>query len=77
MRKYIVTKQNKDGSFDEVGMNNRCIISGYKTYKNAFKYGINVFGAGKTCRVEVFGDDVYGKPLDVFQTVTFGQTRGA
>lgn len=77
MRTYLVTKQNADGTYDEVGMNNRCIISGYKTYKNAFKYGINVFGNGKTCRVEVYNGSIHQNPADVFHTVTFSNTRGA
>jgi hypothetical protein len=60
-----VTKQNADGSYDEVGMNNRCIISGYKTFRNAFKYGINPFGNGKTVRVEVYNENVFAEPLGV------------
>jgi len=71
MRKYIVTKQNNDGSYDSVGMNNRCIISGYKTYKNAFKFGINPFGCGKTCKVEVYYNTVQSNPTEVFYTKTF------
>lgn len=66
MSKYIVTRQNDDGSYDEVGMNNRCIISGYKTFRNAFKYGINPFGNGKRVRVEVYGESVHSKPLGVY-----------
>lgn len=75
MRKYLCTRQNADGSYDEVGMNNRCIISGYKTYKNAFKYGINVFGRGRPVRVEVYGDNIYGSPLETFRTLTFTNTN--
>jgi hypothetical protein len=76
MRSYIITRQNSDGSFDEVGMNNRCIVRGYKTYKNAFKYGINPFGHGKVCRVEEFaGDSVQGDPRQVFQTLTYAYTN--
>lgn len=69
--KYIVTRQNKDGTFDSVGMSNRTLISGYKTYKNAFKYGINVFGRGRPVRVEVYGDNIFGSPLETFVTLTF------
>ena len=54
MLKIIVTKQNKDGSFDEVGMNNRALFSNYKTLKNAIKFGAKPFANGKACRVEVF-----------------------
>ena len=76
MTSYIVTRQNADGSYDSVGMNNRCIISGYKLYRNAFKYGINVFGRGKTCKVEVFSN-IHQEPKDTFYTLTFAHTRGA
>jgi len=72
MSKYIVTKQNDDGSYDEVGTNNRCIISGYKTFRNAFKYGINPFGNGKTVRVEVYGNNIFGKPSGVY---TYSTTK--
>lgn len=70
MSKYLVTRQNADGSYDEVGMNNCYIVSGYKTYKNAFKYGINPFGNGRKVRVEVYGDNIHTKPFDVFEVQT-------
>ena len=76
MTQYVVTRQNSDGSYDSVGMNNRCIISGYKTYRNAFKYGINVFGRGKTCKVERYMTP-YGEPAETFYTQTYTNTRGA
>lgn len=76
--KYIITRQNNDGSFDTVGMSNRCIVSGYKTYKNAFKFAINPFGKGKRVKVETYpSGNVYGEPSQVFQTLTFANTRGA
>ena len=37
--KIIVTKENADGSFDNVGTNNRALFSNYKTLKNAIKFG--------------------------------------
>ncbi len=77
MAEYIVTRQNADGSYDSVGMNNRCIIRGYKTYRNAFKYGINVFGNGRMCRVEEYSHVRDEKPRRVFHTLTFAYTRGA
>lgn len=67
MMKYLITRQNRDGSFDSVGMDNRTIVSGYKTYRNAFKYGIQPFGNGRVCRVEVYpGNSIYGNPIEVF-----------
>ncbi len=71
MTQYIVTRQNKDGTYDEVGMDQRCIISGYKTFRNAFKYGINPFGRGAKCRVEVYGSSVYTPPLKVMFVDTY------
>lgn len=76
--KYLVTRQNTDGSFDEVGMNNRTIVSGYKTYRNAFRFGINPFGRGRVCRVEVYyGGNIQQNPHDRFHTCTYTNTRGA
>jgi hypothetical protein len=76
--KYIITRQNSDGTFDTVGMKNRCIVDGYKTYKNAFKFAINPYGAGRVCKVETYpSGNVYGEPASIFQTLTFAYTRGA
>ena len=78
MTAYIITRKNSDGSYDEVGTMNRCIVRGYKTYRNAFKFAINPYGAGRTCRVEQYnGDSVQGEPVHVFYTLTFNHTRGA
>lgn len=68
--KYIVTKQNKDGSFDEVGMNNRTVVDGLTTYGRTFRYRIKPFGNGRVCRVEVFCGTIYGKPIETFVTAT-------
>lgn len=76
MTQYVVTRQNSDGSYDTAGMSNRCIISGYKLYRNAFKYGINVFGRGRTCKVERYAS-AYGEPVETFYTQTYTATRGA
>lgn len=58
--KIIVTKQNADGSFDNVGTNNRAIFSGYKTLKNAIKFGALPYANGKVIRVEVYpGGNIY------------------
>lgn len=40
MSKFIVTRKNKDGSFDNVGMNNRYLTSEYKTLSGLIRYGI-------------------------------------
>ena len=41
MSKFIVTRKNKDGSFDNVGMNNRYLTSEYKTLSGLIRYGIS------------------------------------
>lgn len=70
MRIFVLTRQNPDGTFDEVGMNNRTVVSGYKTYRNAYKWAINPFGNGRLVRVEEFAGSIHGKPIDVFTAVT-------
>jgi len=61
--KIIATKQNKDGSYDSVGMNNRTITSSYKTTSGFIRYGIPTHFYGNTLRLEVFyGDNVYKNP---------------
>ena len=52
--KIIVTRENADGTYDDVGTNNRALISGYKTLKNAMKFGVMPFANGKSIRVEIF-----------------------
>ena len=64
--KLILTRQNFDGTYDEVGMNNRTVISGYKTMRNAIKYRVLPFGQGRPVRVEEYGDWMPDTPRDVF-----------
>jgi len=72
MTKYLITRQNADGTYDSAGMNNRMIVSDYKTYRNAFKYAINPFGRGRMCQVEVYHGSIQApKPHNTFYTVTF------
>ena len=52
--KIIVTKENADGTYDDVGTNNRVLISGYKTLKNAMKFGVKPFANNKPIRVEIY-----------------------
>jgi hypothetical protein len=72
MTKYLVTRQNADGSYDEVGMSNRCVVDGYKTFRNAFKYSINSFGNGKRVKVEVYADSLLSEPVGVTILTTTG-----
>jgi hypothetical protein len=70
--RYLVTRVNEDGSFDEVGMRNRTFVSGYKLYRNAFRYAINPFGNGKLVRIECFPDSgSINTPIDIFTAVTY------
>jgi hypothetical protein len=57
--KIIVIKQNTDGSYDEVGMNNRAFFSHYQTLRNAIKHGAKMFANGKPCKVEVYPAGIY------------------
>lgn len=69
--KFVVTRQNPDGTYDEVGMTNRTVISGYKTIRNAMKYGVIPFGRGRKCRVEQYiGESIYGTPYDAWEVQT-------
>ena len=65
MTTYIITKQNADGSYDEVGMRNRTLITGYKTMAGALRYGIEPFARGCIARVEIFRGSVYGNISDI------------
>lgn len=56
MYKAIVTLQNPDGSYDEVGMNNRTIIGPYKRLYFVYKQA-NEFAKHrnhKKFRIEIF-----------------------
>lgn len=58
----IVTKRNPDGSYDEVGMNNRALFSQYRTISGAIRYGAKPYANGRPCRVEFFSN-IYGQPF--------------
>lgn len=65
--KAIVTRQNADGTYDNVGMNNRTLFSQYRTKVGLIHYGVKRFANGKKCRVELFRDnEIYGDPYEVF-----------
>jgi hypothetical protein len=61
--RIIYTRQNPDGSYDDVGMNNRGITSNYKTTNGFLRYGVPTNFYGHNVRLEVFyGDNVYKNP---------------
>jgi hypothetical protein len=53
----IYTRQNPDGSYDEVGMNNRGITKDYKTTAGFLRHGLPTSFYGHTVRLEVFYND--------------------
>jgi hypothetical protein len=61
----IVTRKNSDGSFDNVGMNNRFVVRGLKTKRGILKrIPDNYKQSG--CRVELFRQgSLYDKPFEV------------
>ena len=58
--KVIVTIQNKDGSYDEVGMNNKALISHLKA-NWAIKRWAKEFSRNKPHRIEYFSN-IYADP---------------
>ena len=61
--KFLVTRQNKDGSFDEVGMTNRTLYSDLKTIKGAARRARKLW-PNADLRIEVFAAErFYGEPL--------------
>lgn len=64
--KIVVTIKSPDGSYDEVGMQNRAIFTHYKTLQGAIKYGALRFAKGKPFRLEVLDEaNVFGKSKQV------------
>ena len=61
--KVIVTRANEDGSFDEVGMNNRMVVSDLKT-ENGIKNRAAKFAQGKKHRLEFFYTNFYQEDAD-------------
>ena len=58
MSKFIVTRKNKDGSFDNVGMNNRYLTSEYRTLSGLIRYGISEQWKQNGFRVQDINDKV-------------------
>ena len=58
MSKFIVTRKNKDGSFDNVGMNNRYLTSEYKTLSGLIRHGISKQWKQTGFRVQDINDKV-------------------
>ena len=60
--KFLITRQNKDGSFDEAGGRNRTLYSDLKTIKGAARRARKLWpNAG--LRIEAFSTErFYGEP---------------
>ena len=48
----IITRPREDGSYDEVGMNNRTLTKEYKTVERLLRYGLPHWEG--TLRVEIY-----------------------
>ena len=58
MTKFIVTRKNSNGSFDNVGMNNRYLTSEYKTLSGLVRYGVPDQWKKSGFRVQDINDNV-------------------
>lgn len=65
--KAIITKQNNDGTYSDVGMNTRALISHLTTERGVLKWAAGYAG-GRPHRVEFF-HNIYGEP---FKTIERG-----
>lgn len=55
--KVIVTRQNPDGTFDNVGMNNRFVTASYQSIASLLRYGIPSHWQAVGYRVQDFDSD--------------------
>ena len=64
--KAIVTRQNSDGSFDEVGMNNRAVFGPYSSQRTIDRLA-SEFAGHRGYRIEMYRcDSIYGDPDRVY-----------
>ena len=61
--KVIITKQNQDGSYNEVGMNNRFLSTSFKTVTGLLERGMPYKDC--TVRLELFRENLYVDPYEV------------
>ena len=62
--KAIVTRQNEDGTFNEVGMNTRYISDEYKLLRNLLTFGVSARKG--IYRLEIYhGNSIFGAPQRV------------
>jgi hypothetical protein len=65
----IVATMNSDGTFDEVGMNNRAPVSHLKTEKGILNWA-RKYARGKTFKVDIYYDCYSNKPLKTIVETT-------
>lgn len=61
----IITKQNDDGTYNDVGMNNRYLSKPYSTERGLIRFAIPKFWTVHKVRLEIFGESIYGIPAKV------------
>jgi hypothetical protein len=72
--KIICTRQNLDGSYDEVGTNNQFLTSQYKTVSGFLRYGVPDTYKNKKIRLQVWrGDNIYRDPDEVRHTTVYAK----
>lgn len=71
--KAIITRPNSDGTYDDVGMNNRTVVGPYKLLNNLIRHGTPQHFKGKgRLRYELFyGDSILPEKPD--KTIYWGK----
>ena len=70
MPKVIVTRQNSKGTYDQVGMSNRTIVSDLKTVKGILNrlHKYKWLQVGQMVKLEYFDNNsIYGDPYKVLE----------
>lgn len=62
--KAIITRQNKDGTFDSCGTNNRMITREYKTATNVLRYGIPAIWLTQKVKIDIYYFNIYKEVPD-------------
>lgn len=62
--RQIISRARSDGTFPEVGTNDRAVTS-YRTQRNARRWA-KEYARGQACRIEYFSNEhLYGEPFRV------------
>lgn len=60
----IISRQREDGTYADVGMNDRTLTGSYKTINNIIRYGIPNHYKGRQVRLELFHDGSINSPAN-------------